>query len=140
LPDQPGPFVTWTAWPLRNFESQAAPLRGVVGRAASTPLFDLDRWAPSESAGRFVEHFWSVSWDLRGRDPLANTVITFPSLHITHEWGSDTPRHGSRWRTRSCTVWSTGYFAPRSASAAPSSALGSDPVVSPPVSVATPPR
>ncbi len=75
-------------------ESQAVPVRGVVGRASSIPLFDLDRWAPSESAGRFVEHFWSVSWDLRGRQPLANTVITFPSLHITHEWGSDSPRHG----------------------------------------------
>jgi AraC-like DNA-binding protein len=75
-------------------ETHAAPLRGVVGRAASASLFDLDRWAPSESAGRFVEHFWSVSWDLRGREPLANTVITFPSLHITHEWGSDSPRHG----------------------------------------------
>ncbi len=75
-------------------EQQAAPLRGVVGRAASAPLFDLDRWAPSESAGRFVEHFWSVNWDLRGREPLTNTVITFPSLHLTHEWGSDTPRHG----------------------------------------------
>jgi AraC-like DNA-binding protein len=75
-------------------EQQAAPLRGVVGRAVSTSLFDLDRWAPSESAGRFVEHFWSVSWDLRGHVPLANTVITFPSLHITHEWGSDSPRHG----------------------------------------------
>ena len=75
-------------------ERQAAPLRGVVGRAASTSLFDLDRWAPSEAAGRFVEHFWSVSWDLRAHEPLANTVITFPSLHITHEWGSDSPRHG----------------------------------------------
>jgi AraC-like DNA-binding protein len=75
-------------------EADSAPLRGVVGRAASASLFNLDRWAPSESAGRFVEHFWSVSWDLLGREPLANTVITFPSLHITHEWGSDGPRHG----------------------------------------------
>src|SRR6478672_341790 len=83
---------------------QDAPLRGVVGRAASTPLFDLDRWAPSESAGRFVEHFWSVDWDLRGRKPHSNTVITFPSLHLTHEWGSDTPAMVSRCRTRWCTV------------------------------------
>jgi AraC-like DNA-binding protein len=75
-------------------ESQDAPLRGVVGRAASTPLFDLDRWAPSKSAAQFVEHFWSVDWDLRGQEPHTNTVITFPSLHLTHEWGSDTPRHG----------------------------------------------
>src|SRR6185437_3927087 len=75
-------------------KSQVGPVRGVVGRAQSSRLFDLDRWAPSESAGRFVEHFWSVDWDLRGHEPLSNTVITFPSLHITHEWGTDSPRHG----------------------------------------------
>jgi AraC-like DNA-binding protein len=74
--------------------TQAAPLRGVVGRAASTSVFDLDRWTPSDAAGRFVEHFWSVSWDLREQGPFDSTVITFPSLHITHEWGDDSPRHG----------------------------------------------
>ena len=68
-----------------------APLRGVVGRAATTTSFDLDRWAPSAAAG--VDHFWSVTWDLRGREPLPSSVITFPSLHLTHEWGSDSPRH-----------------------------------------------
>ncbi len=80
--------------PADQEEKPSAPVRGVVGRAASTSLFDLDRWAPSESAGRFVEHLWSVSWDLRGREPLPNTVITFPSMHLTHERGSDAPRHG----------------------------------------------
>ena len=50
------------AW---NNAMQAAPIRGVVGRAASTSMFDLDRWAPSDATARFVEHFWSVSWDLR---------------------------------------------------------------------------
>jgi len=74
--------------------AEAAPLRGVVCRANSTSSFDLDRWPPSAAAGRFVEHFWSVRWDLRGRAPFGSTVITFPSLHITHEWGSDGPRHG----------------------------------------------
>ena len=86
---------------LRNLECVGAeqdeieaPLRGVVGRASSASLFDLNRWAPSIAAGRFVEHFWSVSWDLRDQEPFDSTVITFPSLHITHEWGSDGPRHG----------------------------------------------
>jgi AraC-like DNA-binding protein len=74
--------------------AQAAPVRGVVGRANSASLFDLDRWVPSEAAARFVEHLWSVTWDLRDQDPFGSTVITFPSLHITHEWGSDSPRHG----------------------------------------------
>ena len=38
------------------------------GAPVSAPFFDLDRWVPSQSAGRFVEHFWSVTWDLRGRE------------------------------------------------------------------------
>ena len=78
----------------RKDSIRPAPLRGVVGRAASTSVFDLDRWAPSDAAARFVEHFWSVSWDLREQGPFDSTVITFPSMHITHEWGDDSPRHG----------------------------------------------
>ncbi|KRE29314.1 AraC family transcriptional regulator [Mycobacterium sp. Soil538] len=70
------------------------PTRGVVGRPASSSVYDLQRWAPSAGAARFVEHFWSVTWDLPGRPPFENTVITFPSLHLTHEWGSDGMRHG----------------------------------------------
>ena len=72
----------------------AQPLRGVVGRPGSTSAFDLQRWAPSERAGEYVEHFWSVRWDLRGRPAHDNTVITFPAMHLTHEWGTDAPRHG----------------------------------------------
>jgi AraC-like DNA-binding protein len=74
--------------------THVAPVRGVVGRAGSASAFDLDRWAPSDATARFVEHFWSVSWDLREQGPFDSTVITFPSLHITHEWGDDGPRHG----------------------------------------------
>ncbi len=69
-------------------------MRGVVGRVGTTSVFELDRWAPSGAAARFVEHFWSVQWDLRGQDPFDSTVITFPAMHITHEWGDDSPRHG----------------------------------------------
>ena len=57
-------------------------------------MFDLHRWPPSDDAAPFVEHFWSVSWDLRGHEPYQSTVITFPSVHLTHEWGDDGPRHG----------------------------------------------
>lgn len=78
----------------REIGTQAAPVRGVVGRAGSTSVFDLDRWAPSDATARFVEHFWSVSWDLRERGRFDSTVITFPSMHLTREWGEDSPRHG----------------------------------------------
>jgi AraC-like DNA-binding protein len=84
------------AW--KNASEQDAapgqPQLGVVGRAATRSVFDIDRWEPSDDAARWVEHFWSVNWDLRGSPPFTSTVITFPALHITHEWGSDSPRHG----------------------------------------------
>lgn len=69
-------------------------MRGLVGRPASADMFELDRWAPSDDAAPFVEHFWSVRWDLRGREPFDSTVITFPAMHVTHEWGTDDVRHG----------------------------------------------
>nr|WP_111512732.1 helix-turn-helix domain-containing protein [Mycobacterium kyogaense] len=69
-------------------------MRGVLGRPASSSAFDLQRWAPSSEAGRFVEHFWSVTWDLHGRPSFDSAVLTFPSMHLTREWGSDRERHG----------------------------------------------
>ena len=71
-----------------------APELGVVGRPATRSVFDLDRWAPSDESAEWVEHFWSVDWDLSGQPSSANTVITFPAMHLTHEWGTDSPRHG----------------------------------------------
>ncbi|OMC33559.1 AraC family transcriptional regulator [Mycobacterium sp. GA-1841] len=73
-----------------------APERGVVGRAGTVTAFDLHRWTPSDEAGRFVEHFWSVSWDRRAAGPFESAVITFPAMHLTREWGDDGVRHGHR--------------------------------------------
>jgi hypothetical protein len=65
------------------------PQRGVVGRSGTETVFDLHRWAPSDDAADFIEHFWSASWDLRDRGPSEHSVITFPAVHITREWGTD---------------------------------------------------
>lgn len=66
----------------------------MVGRPASSSVFDLRRWPADGRTARYVEHFWSVAWDLRGRDPFDTAVITFPCMHITREWGEDGARHG----------------------------------------------
>ena len=71
-----------------------APELGVVGRTGSTSVFELDRWAPSDDAARWVDHFWSVSWDLRDGPRSPSAVITFPAVHLTHQRGTDSPRHG----------------------------------------------
>jgi AraC-like DNA-binding protein len=75
---------------------ESAPELGVVGRAHTASVFDIDRWASSAGASAWIEHFWSVDWDLTGRPPFTSTVITFPVMHVTHEWGTDSPRHGYR--------------------------------------------
>jgi AraC-like DNA-binding protein len=64
----------------------------VVGRAGTTEVFDLDRWVPTGPVAHFVEHFWAVRWDLD--EPYDSTVITFPAVHLTNEWGTDGSRHG----------------------------------------------
>ena len=68
----------------------------MVGRAGNAAAFDLHRWAPSEDAEMFVEHFWSVTWDRHESGPFESTVITFPAMHLTREWGDDGVRHGHR--------------------------------------------
>ncbi|MGV0655414.1 helix-turn-helix domain-containing protein [Mycolicibacterium thermoresistibile] len=80
------------AW--KNASPPVAPVRGVVGRAVDASVYDLYRWEPSAEAAPFVEHFWAVSWDLRDRPPQPSTVISFPVMHLTHEWGEDGVRHG----------------------------------------------
>ena len=77
---------------VRKVATPSAPVRGLVGRAGTSSLFDLHRWQPTGVAAQFVEHYWSVSWDLR--DPYESTVITFPAVHLTNEWGTDGSRHG----------------------------------------------
>lgn len=74
--------------------AESGPELGVVGRAHTTSVFDIARWAPSADASAWVEHFWSVGWDLTDRPPFPSAVITFPVMHLTHEWGTDSPRHG----------------------------------------------
>ncbi|WP_208301470.1 helix-turn-helix domain-containing protein [Mycobacterium sp. DL440] len=71
-------------------------MRGVVGRAGSASAFDLHRWAPSGEDASFIEHYWSVTWDRRETGPFESTVITFPAVHLTREWGDDVVRHGHR--------------------------------------------
>jgi len=70
------------------------PQLGVVGRANTGSVFDLQRRPSSAEAAVWVENFWSVTWDLRDAEPFDSTVITFPAVHLTHEWGTGDVRHG----------------------------------------------
>jgi AraC-like DNA-binding protein len=49
------------------------PAEGRLRHARKSPTADLEPW---------VQHFWSVSWDLRGCDPFLQETLPHPNVHI----------------------------------------------------------
>ena len=47
-----------------------------------------DRFEPAHALRPWVEHYWTVAWDLRGGPPFVAEVVTHPSVHLTVETGS----------------------------------------------------
>lgn len=73
----------------------ATPQRGLVRRPATIDDFATRRYPPGPVLAPWIAHFWTVSWDRRGAEPLESSVISFPAMHLTVEWGDPgTIRHG----------------------------------------------
>ena len=73
----------------------AEPVRGLVRRAASAPVFDTQRFPAGPALAPWVEYLWTVDWDLGDGPPVESAVISFPALHLTAEWGRPgETRHG----------------------------------------------
>jgi len=62
------------------------PPRGVLTTAvADERRFSHARYHPSPDLARYVEHFWSVSWDLRGQPAERTETLPHPSVHMVFE-------------------------------------------------------
>jgi len=59
--------------------------RGVLERQAGEQWFRLSRRPAAPDLADLVEHCWTVRWDLRGRDPYPQHVLTHPSVHVVVE-------------------------------------------------------
>lgn len=68
--------VTWQPRGVLN----AASLR----QAPSSP----GRFLPDPPLDAWVEHFWSVAWDLRGQPPVTRQTLPHPSVHLVIEAGA----------------------------------------------------
>ena len=71
--------------PLRK----AAPPRGLL--QTPTPdggRFKHARYHPSPDLAPFVEHFWSVRWDLTGLPPYRAETLPHPSVHLIFDQGA----------------------------------------------------
>ena len=47
--------------------------------------FEVTRSRPSAALADLVEHYWLVSWDLRGREPHTQHTLPHPSVHLVAE-------------------------------------------------------
>lgn len=46
-----------------------------------------ERFAPSPALEPFVQHFWTVRWDLRGEPPVLAETLPHPCVHVVFERG-----------------------------------------------------
>ena len=68
---------------FREFDSP----RGLLDLASGQKRFRLARYHPSAELGFFVEHYWTVEWDLTGQADHQQESLPHPSVHVTVERG-----------------------------------------------------
>ncbi len=61
--------------------------KGILKPAALYKKFFLSHHAPSSKLAFFIEHYWVVSWDLRGENSYESEVLSYPSVHLVIEAG-----------------------------------------------------
>src|ERR1700751_1192160 len=59
--------------------------RGVLRPDLAATHLRLDRHKPSDSLAPFVDYYWIVRWDLRGRPPYDQTVLPHPHVNLAFE-------------------------------------------------------
>jgi AraC-like DNA-binding protein len=59
------------------------PPRGVLKTAVAEPeRYQHARYHPSPDLAGYVEHYWSVQWDVRGLPPQQVATLPHPSVHM----------------------------------------------------------
>ncbi|GAA1826178.1 AraC family transcriptional regulator [Actinomadura chokoriensis] len=57
--------------------------RGILRAREALERFRVERIAPPPALAPFVDNFWVLRWDLRGKAPHRQQVLTRPSVHMT---------------------------------------------------------
>jgi AraC-like DNA-binding protein len=59
--------------------------KGVVDPATAFRMFRLERYLPAPALAPFLDHFWVVEWDLRGRPSHLQRTLPYPCVNVTFE-------------------------------------------------------
>ncbi|MFD0852600.1 DUF6597 domain-containing transcriptional factor, partial [Actinomadura adrarensis] len=57
--------------------------RGILDARTAFQAFRLTKVAPSPGLAPYVEYYWVLVWDLRGREPHRQQILTRPTVHMT---------------------------------------------------------
>jgi len=74
---------------MKAKELDGHSIRGIVHAAAGKNKFSLSRFEPGPLLHPFVEHYWSVRYDLPPGITHTQTVLSFPSVHLAFEHDDD---------------------------------------------------
>lgn len=61
--------------------------RGILNPAEGERHFRLERYAATGELAHFIERYWLIRWDLRGRAPFRQETLPFPAINIALERG-----------------------------------------------------
>lgn len=70
------------------------PTRGIVRPAQVGSTYSLGRLPCHPALSDYVEHYWTVSWDLSAPRRELSTVLSHPAVHVSVEEGDSATRHG----------------------------------------------
>lgn len=64
------------------------PPKGILNREGHLQEYEIFRYEPKEDTGQFVQHYWVITWDLRGQGPKPQTVLAHPNVNLVVERGN----------------------------------------------------
>jgi|SRR5579872_7223422 len=68
-----------------SFDAKAGRARGVLKRTLPAGKFRHVRRSPSPELAHWIDHYWLVSWDLRGCDPYVAETVPHPNFQVVFE-------------------------------------------------------
>jgi AraC-like DNA-binding protein len=81
---------------MSNLPTVTDRAKGVVAPALAGQMFRLGRYLPPPDLAPFLDHYWVVEWDLRGRPAHTQRTLPYPCVHVVFDrartgiWGLTT--------------------------------------------------
>ncbi len=68
--------------PAKQFPKKSSRHKGILDPVHAATRFELSRYLPSSELVPFVEHHWTIHWDLRGQPPYISEVLPHSSINF----------------------------------------------------------